>query len=326
MGLQDFWDNITTPGFIETTFKELTDMCKEFTQEMVNLREEGEEVFIDGFHEMVIKENRDYKNSFEKKEEASRLISDIREQVLAARGITGTGTCYLLNVIAKSFRNAVTALINLDQTMVGMVTLNLQEEYEHLPILTPDGIYKFSNQLNELLRLPLPPQYKEPYPKSQSAFLDTSLRKQRVDASNAFLAEANEYLSTMRMELNRQQFAGIAFDETQLTDHVIKVLEKLERRLALENSSLKLLSKKNDLCQDDWLVVRSALLLAAGIHGIVSLALPSQGNSPSMITNDFKIEMIMGLTETASRNETSCLVKYLADIEEINPLKGLRCA
>ncbi len=57
MSLADFWNNITTPEFLSESIEELKEMCTEFKEKMIGYIEEGEELFTDGFHEMV-KPNR----------------------------------------------------------------------------------------------------------------------------------------------------------------------------------------------------------------------------------------------------------------------------
>ena len=57
MSLADFWENVTTSGFLSASFDEIKDLCKEIKGEAQELVKEGDELFTNGFTEMVIKDN-----------------------------------------------------------------------------------------------------------------------------------------------------------------------------------------------------------------------------------------------------------------------------
>jgi hypothetical protein len=100
--------------------------------------DEGEEVFIDGFREMVIKENSAYKNSFQKRAEANLLIDEIRSQLLTARGLPEGNSRYSIGNINQSLKNLVMVLVALDQNKIHEITIfslpvciNLQQTPGH---------------------------------------------------------------------------------------------------------------------------------------------------------------------------------------------------
>ncbi|TLS54106.1 hypothetical protein FE782_01815 [Paenibacillus antri] len=61
-------------------FREMFDLGKEFGQILSDGRKELTEIMTDGFKEMVIQGKSDYKTSFEKREEASGIISSARSR------------------------------------------------------------------------------------------------------------------------------------------------------------------------------------------------------------------------------------------------------
>jgi len=319
MGLQDFWDNIRTPGFIDNMFEELGDLCKEAKTEMVSLMEEGEEVFIDGFREMVIKENPEYKNSVQKKEAAKLLIDDIRSQLLAARGVTDGSSSYILGIVGLSLKNAATALAELDRKKIDAIISSLQTDYENLAILNPEELFAFSDRIRELLKLPDAPQYIHPYSEREATFLDADLRKQRVDAADKFLSASMEYAEIMKGEVSKQIEVGILFDHSNMEGEACQLLEKCERYLCIENMSLKFLAENEEaLCENDWLVVRSALLLSAAIYSIAHLALVALNGDLNSITDGSMIDLKLGMDEVGSRKKGYFLAQYLSDVEEVN--------
>ena len=313
MGLQDFWDNVRTPGFFETMFEELGDICKEAKKEMVGLMEEGEEVFIDGFREMVIKENPEYKNSVQKREEAQLLIKEIRAKLLSARGFTDGSSNYIFGITGLSLKNAATALADLDRNKINEIISDLQTKYEHLSILNPEELLAHADRINELIKLPDAPQYVHPYSESETTFLDTRLREMRVETANIFLSEAKEYVELIEFEVSRQHEVGILIDYSKIEGEVSLLLEKYERRLSIENMSLKFLAEKEEVPdQEDWLKVRSTLLLAAGIHDISRLALVTTENNLSVMTDDLMSALVSGFDEATSREKEGWLTGYMA--------------
>lgn len=81
-------------------------------------------------------------------------------------------------------------------------------------------------------------------------------------------------------------------------------------RILFQGTCTKLLTEnKEELSQDDWLQVRSALLLAAGINSMISLALVTAGKgSRKAMTGDLKADLAFGLDEVASRDKGSSTI------------------
>ena len=314
MGLQDFWDNIRTPGFISTSIDEFADIWKDTKKEFLSLREEGEEVFIDGFREMVIKENSGYKNSVQKRDEAKLLISEIRSQLLAARGFTEGDSRYLIGNIGQSLKNTLTALVDLDRNKINGIISTLQTQYKYLPILNLKELLAFSDHTTELLKLPEAPEYQQPYSESDASFLDAGLRKLRVVAADKYLAEAKGYQQALKVEVFRQQEFGILFNHSAIDGETVRLLETYERKLSIENMALKFLAEnQEEPTQDDWLKVRAALILAAGICSITSLALATADKgSRGTLTADLMADLASGLNEVANRDKGSSDINSLA--------------
>jgi len=318
MGLQDFWDNVRTPGFMGIMYEELVEMCKETKEEWSDLIKEGEEVFIDGFQEFVINENSTYKNSFEKRAEAKPLIDEIRMQMLSARGLVDDGNRYMLRIVGNSIKNAAMALLGLESEKINELIVQLEAEYSSLSILNPEHLLLFSDQINELLALPDAPKYvEENSEENTAAFVPSFARQKRVAAANQYLSEAREYAKAMAARVSIQSEVGIVFDCSKLKGELGQLLESYERRLAIENGSIKFLVESDDPPdQDDWLMVRVVLLLASGMHAIVRLGflLANDVDMTEQLMGDLKL----GLNELANRYKGSILAKYLADVEEVN--------
>ena len=325
MGLQDFWDNVRTPGFVETMFEELAVICKDAKNEFVSLMEEGEEVFIDGFQEMVINKNGEYKNSVQKRDAANIIIDEIHQQLLAARGFNDGASSYTFGTIGRTLSHAATAMVSLDPDKINDIIANLQEVYTNLLILKPEALLTLSNKINELVTLPEAPQYERPYSEKEATFLDAELRKQRVAAADDFIAKARDYEEMMKAEVAKQKEAGILFEPNKIDGEVYLILEEYERHLSIENISLKFFARKDDeLSQDDWLIVRLSLLLAAGIHSITNLALVSTNSTESTImTDELMAALVSAQGEIVTKEANwDFLTEYVTDIqEEINKLK-----
>lgn len=74
MGLSDFIDNLRYIG-PRQMLRELGEVFEESAEEFKELKQHGNELVTNGFHEMVIKGNDDYKTSVEKKKEADGIVS-----------------------------------------------------------------------------------------------------------------------------------------------------------------------------------------------------------------------------------------------------------
>ena len=318
MGLQDFWDNVRTPGFMGVIYEELVDMCKETKKEWSDLIKEGEEVFIDGFQEIVLNENPAYKNSFEKRAEAKQVIDEIQMQMFSARGLVDGGNRYMLRICANSIKNAAVALLSLERAKINEIIAQLETKYSSFAIFNPEDLLLLSDRINDLLALPDAPKYSEKSDEEQVAVLAPSFaRQKRVAGANQYLSEAKEYANEMAARVSIQSEAGIMFDCSKLEGKLGQLLESYERRLAIENGSIKYLVESDEPPDhNDWLMVRLVLLLASGMHAIVRLGFipASEVDMPERLMED----LALGLSELANRYKGSILAKYLADVEEVN--------
>ena len=57
MNMVDFWENVTASGFAAATIEDFKELFRQIKDEAIELLEEGQELFTDGFREMVIKNN-----------------------------------------------------------------------------------------------------------------------------------------------------------------------------------------------------------------------------------------------------------------------------
>ena len=142
MSLADFWNNITTPGFLSASFDELKEMSNEFKDEMIEHFKEGEELFIDGFKEMVIKDNNDYRTSRNKREDSEKEIKAVQQTLLEARGVTEE-IRPLLNVICDEFNSLVHAIREYELSEVEPLYNDLRIEFPHIALKTSDELFDF---------------------------------------------------------------------------------------------------------------------------------------------------------------------------------------
>jgi hypothetical protein len=186
-------------------------------------------------------------------------------------------------------------------------------------VLSPDEILRFSVQIDNLLKLPEAPQHEQPYSENESSFLNATLREQRVLAANGYASKAREYAERMKQEIARQRMQGAWFDCKKIEGEGSRLLEQCERRLALENISLKfLVSSGEELDAEGWSMVRLVLLLVGCIGGIVSLAIVGTNENARGMTDELIVDLNAGLDETELRKKKSVLSHYLSDIEKIN--------
>lgn len=127
--------------------------------------------------------------------------------------------------------------------------------------------------------------------------------------ADIFLADSKQYAALMKVEISRQKQTGKLVDLGKIEGVAIQLLEEFERSLSIENISLKFfLETQGNADVKDWLMVRSVLLLSAGIHSIVALVFMDSCNE---MTKELLIDLISCQVETASRDEKSFLAsKY----------------
>lgn len=304
MGMEDFWDNVRTPGFIDTMFEELADICQDAKKEVISLMEEGEEVFIDGFQQIVLEKNPDYKNSIQKRAKAKKLIDKSRLQLLTARGFCDEDSkyIYILSTISRTLKNSATKVITLDSKKLNLLIASFPEKYRYLSVLNPADMLAFAQQVKRLVKLPEAPQYIKPYSDKEACFINARLRKQRVTAADTFLSKARKYRKKMVAKVILQKEAGILFEQSKITDETGKILEEYERRLSLLTFQLKLIAKQKELTQEDWAQVQQTVLLIAGIYSILNLALKSTNSTDSTdIADALTSELLLVLDELSNQ-------------------------
>lgn len=166
----------------------------------------------------------------------------------------------------------------------------------------------FSDNMSKLLILPAAPRNEILCLKSRP-IPDKRSRQIILLMADIFLADSKQYAALMKVEISRQEQTGKLVDLGKIEGVAIQLLEEFERSLSSENISLKLfIENQGNAGVKDWLMVRSALLLSAGIHSIVALVFTD--NCKEM-TKELLIDLMSCQAEAASREEKSFLAsKY----------------
>lgn len=264
MGLTDFWDNITTPGFIPAAIEEFGQMWGEIRKEAKELWEEGEELFTDGFVEMVIKDNNDYLTSAQKQEKARSLIAQARKEILTARGVTGCGEALLAGV-ADTVRRTADALDCLDDRTLELAADWLRKRFSAIEILFPLQLRVFARQVEKILDVPAAPGGSASPPTGAE-------RKSRVAAADVFLSEAEEFLRQMCDDAEDQFSIGPLFNLNSLVGNIGEALNDCCCHSQDTWSDLFCLPQSTE--EDHAIyVARSALLFASASCSLLGLGL-----------------------------------------------------
>ena len=229
MSLADFWNNITTPGFVSSSYDEIKEMWKDIKAEARGWVEEGEELFTDGFKEMVLKDNNDYKTSIEKIADGDDEIKIIKKQLLEARGITDSNR-HVIDVLCDEFSLLIEAITRFEKSEIESVCKELQEEF-------PAIIFKLPNELVGLLRnaailieVPKPPSYVPPPPSEKIKEIgpirvSTSAKQKRVRSADKYLEEIGVYKKRMELEIDKQKKSELLFDTTVISSAGEKLID-----------------------------------------------------------------------------------------------------
>ncbi|MBU0484546.1 MAG: hypothetical protein KKB30_08550 [Proteobacteria bacterium] len=224
MSLADFWDNITTPGFISATIDEFKMLFSQIKKEATELFEEGEEILTDGFMEMLIKDNSNYKTSMNMRSDGKEIITALKTICLDKRGID-SGSLPVMMLLDLEFMMIINSLAEFADDQTAKAVNELQNEFKHLEFLRPSGLENFRVRANKLIEVPEAPVYEAPTPNEHIKRLGpvsifTSDKQKRIAAAGKYFEQVSQYQMMMDVELSRQDKAGVIFDSSVLANGV----------------------------------------------------------------------------------------------------------
>lgn len=306
MGMADFWDNITTPGFLAGAVDDFKELAKELKSIVVELVEDLDELATIGFRKMVIENQEDYQTSSEMRADGRRLINSLETICLDKRGIDSAAR-KVLKELDFGVEMIVDSLTEFDGAEIDLAINELQGKFKQLEFLAPDDLDLFRTKAVQLLVVPVPPTYKEPPADEQlnrvgPVGIFTSDKQKRVAAAEEYRDRIIEYQKLVELEMARQGEAGVAFDSSMLASGVGDLILRLASRYW------------SACCLDDRKRLSCLLLLSAGIYNPLSFEtkLASEDRQPDfaeMLSELKQVDLLTNsmLTECDSLPEDKIL-------------------
>ena len=300
MSLADFWDNITTPGFLSDSFEELQEMCTEFKEEMIGYIEEGEELFTDGFHEMVIKDNNEYRTSANKREDGKKEIKGVHQELLKARGISDQDSA-MTDVLCYEFKDIIGKINEFEKPEIESACIELQSEFSHVIIKTPDELTGRRQEVLNILKMPELPSSEAELPKDTIRNLGPvnvalSDKQKRIEAADKYLETVEVYKKMMKLEIEKQENNGPLFNTLKITEEDKELIIyfgnccwDVIRKNNTWRSFIEVPTAETEVKKRDKL--KHLLMLAAGIYSISNLVIAVVNNNDT-INNELKAEWL----------------------------------
>lgn len=221
MGLADFWNNITTPGFLSNMLDDLKDIGRETREEFREILEDGEELVTDAFRHTVIEEKGEYTFTSERRKAAREEISMARKRALATRGVDSSSE-FLFGFMDWQLKQLMEQLETGDTEIIADVTTLLTERLFPLHPVSIEQLATLRKDLLHLLILPEPPTYRPvediPSMTSTHSHVEPSRnRSLRHKATSQFVEEAQRYVNELEHQTSRLEQDGPFFALDRLT-------------------------------------------------------------------------------------------------------------
>ncbi|MBT4287000.1 MAG: hypothetical protein HOD92_06650 [Deltaproteobacteria bacterium] len=288
MSLTDFWNNITTPGFLSASFDELKEMCTDCKEEMTELFEEGEEIFTDGFHEMVIKDNNEYRTSANKREDGRKEIKAVQQELLKARGVSDQDSA-ITDVLCHDLENIIEKINEFDTQEIEFVCNALQSEFSQVVIKTPDELTDRHQEVLNILKMPELPSDETALPKETIKNLGPlnvalSDKQKRIKAADKYLETVEAYKGMMKLEIEKQEHNGLLFNTLKITEdgkELILDFGKCCWDVIGKYNTLGLFTEVSaaEIEAERRNKLKHLLMMAAGIYSISEFAITAANNS-----------------------------------------------
>lgn len=245
MGLRDFIQNMRYGGF-RNMVEDFADLGKEAKEFVVESKQEFSELMTDGFTEMVIKGNSDYKTSFEKCEEAEEIISASKSKLeKKAKGVERRRVALvrkledhtqLRGIIFKDFITDFKEKINESKEMMHLASENNLK-------------FNMANLNNDFSSISMVGAGSITYLTSVSSQIQ---KRQRVKAATQFLEDAKEYREQVNVNIEKLEALKIKFeyiekvidDESRVLRTITENIETIKGKINYYNNKISLNEKE----------------------------------------------------------------------------------
>lgn len=198
-------------------FKEMLGLGKELGGILSDGRKEFTEIMTDGFKEMVIKNNNDYKTSFEKNDEARLILSGAKSRYKSRFDEVYVTYTQVKNVVESHFAYKVDLYHTYEQHYASIIEKNIQIldiKKKEIELLYVDHISH--NILNS--------SFMNSSSRTGALFYDFQLQQIRVNEADANLDEAKAVRARLDME-------GEKLKQIQINLQFVEASIQEERRL-----------------------------------------------------------------------------------------------
>lgn len=261
-------------------FKDMFSLGKELFDVLGEGRKEFKELMTDGFKEMVIKGNNDYKTSFEKRDEANRIISSARSRY------------------NRTFQEVEAALHLVQQQIKHHYQFKL-EKYKQLHSTYAADIEKYVQQY-ELK--------KKEYEQSYLSFDQHNLSFPIFSSSIAGFV-SHKRIDQMLFELAEQR------KRVKEADYMLEEARRIRAELDLECEKLKRLQSNLSLVEKTINEERS--LIERLLHPMVEKMQHTKGMLSSTVNTREQLEEIERAIQIIKLLEKTLITQFLGDNSKI---------
>jgi len=230
MGLEEFWDNITRPGFLSGSFEDLAEVCDEIKEDFRGLVEESEELLSHGLNNMF-EDTSDFETTVERRETAYNDLKKLHVELMEARGLEGHWE-EIISVAVDSLELIVSEIKDSEEAheMIAATVKSLQNKYKHIIIPVPDEILELLEQVKNVMAIPGTPTYQAPSADENIMKLGpigifTSDKEKRTNATNIYVEEIEICKKEVQNEIDTLAENNPLFD--------VKIFKRDEEQLLI---------------------------------------------------------------------------------------------
>ena len=190
MGISEFFEQVSSPGFYRTIAEEFSVLVEEIKDNTVELCDELDEI--------VHKENafslshkateEEMKTTVDLRHDAIEAFENKRHELIEIKERSGEYTDLAANV--TSCLEKISQFMAEEQQANPLYTdviVDIQRQHPELIVQTPATLNALSQRLNKLLETPTLPDYQPPK-SSNSGGLTSATRQERIDATDRYVA------------------------------------------------------------------------------------------------------------------------------------------
>jgi len=231
MSLSDFWDNITTPGFLENALEEFREINRETKEEFREIFQDGQELVTDAFQHCIIEQKGEYTFTSEQRRSAREAMDQSHENLLSARGVDENSQ-FLFDYFEIYFKKPLQELREIPPELLDAITKETQEKLYPIPVTSIHQLEELQAQLLQHLQLPKSPQYKIPVDEQFNAeigalFGKATDRAKRHQSTDAFTEAVTQYCKQVADHIEELKKAGMPFCLERLNEQQQENLKNL---------------------------------------------------------------------------------------------------